>query len=293
MLTEHNRLATNFSHALDDAEFEKFRTLVEREVGIFLGPSKKDLLIARLAPRLRALALPSFAAYWDYVVSSRTHEERAALIDCVCTNETHFFREPSHFAFLDQHVFPEFVAQAARGRRPRQIRAWSAGCSTGEEPYSLAMALLRRFPPGSGWSLSVMASDVSTRALAHAMSASYGVERAAEIPDALARVFTRTDRRRAGATAVTLSPLVRELVEFVPLNLQQRSYGAIGRFDLIFCRNVLIYFRPDNRRLVVERLLAHLGPDGYLFLGHAESLLGMYDRVRCAGPTIYTHAHTP
>lgn len=283
---------SSFLPKLSEADFANFQRLIEREVGIFLGPAKKDLLIARLARRLHELNLPSFSAYWNYLVSHA--HERTRMIDCICTNETHFFREPVHFEFLEQRVFPEFIARAARGQRPRSIRAWSAGCSTGEEAYSLAMSLLRRFPAGSGWKLSVLATDISTRALSHAMNAGYNPERAAEIPQEC-RAFTLRDRREgcAGKSMVTFGSNVRELVEFATLNLMSPSYMAVGEFDLLFCRNVMIYFKPETRRLIVDRLLRQLRPDGYLFLGHAESLIGMTDRVRSAGPTIYTHVDSP
>jgi chemotaxis protein methyltransferase CheR len=264
--------------------------LIESEVGIFLGPTKKDLLVARLSRRLRELGLASFSAYWDHLTHAGDGAERTRMIDCICTNETHFFREPAHFAFLDQRVFPEFASRAARGARPRSIRVWSAGCSTGEEPYSVAMALLKRFPPGSGWSISVVASDVSSSALERAKLASYSTERAAEIPEDMARLFTLSDRRAPGFAAVTLSQQVKSLVEFVRVNLSDGAYPGIGQFDLVFCRNVMIYFHPDNRRRVVDRLLSHVKLDGYIFLGHAESLLGMTDRVRCVGPTVYVNS---
>jgi chemotaxis protein methyltransferase CheR len=278
---------------VSDQEFIKFQQLIERETGIFLGPAKKDLLVGRLSKRLRSLKLDSFAAYWAYVMSGRDPEERVRMLDCICTNETHFFREPAHFSFLQKEACSKLASGAAKGLRPRRIRVWSAGCSTGEEPYSIAMALLNRFPPGSGWQLSVLASDLSTRALTQARQACYSEERASELPAAMARLFVkreRSTRLQPHTSGVTLAPLLKELVEFKKLNLTLPAPADLGRFDLVFCRNVMIYFQPATRKRVVEMLLAHLAPDGYLFLGHAESLIHMRDRVRCVGPTIYVPA---
>jgi chemotaxis protein methyltransferase CheR len=272
---------------LSDADFARFQALIERDVGIFLSPAKKELVVARLARRLRDLELPSFSAYWDYMSSGQDPQERGTMINCICTNTTQFFREPAHFAFLEQRVLPELAALAAASKRPRSIRVWSAGCSTGEEPYSLAMALLRSLPQASGWTLSVLATDVSTRALDHATEATYDVERASEIAESLRRMFMlRGQPKPGGSPVLTFGPHVRRLIQFEQFNLMERSYAALGEFDPIFCRNVMIYFQPETRRAVVDRLLLQLRPDGYLFLGHAESLLGIPDRVRRVGSTI-------
>jgi chemotaxis protein methyltransferase CheR len=275
---------------LSDREFTRFQQLIEQETGIFLSGAKKDLLVGRLAKRLRSLKLDSFTAYWEYVVSGRDPEERVRMLDCICTNETHFFREPAHFEFLERQAFAELAARAAKGLRPKRIRVWSAGCSTGEEPYSIAMTLLNRFPPGSGWQLSVLASDLSTRALSHAKKACYSEQRAGELPATMARRFAKSDRRLEDAQepTVTLTTMPRELVEFVKLNLTTPPPFNLGRFDLVFCRNVMIYFQPETRKRVVEMLLGHLEPDGYLFVGHSESLISMRDRVRSVGPSIYS-----
>jgi chemotaxis protein methyltransferase CheR len=277
---------------LSDAEFARFQALIEREIGIFLSPSKKDLVVARLAPRLRELKLASFSAYWDYMSSGQDPLEQGRMINCICTNTTQFFREPAHFTFLEQRALPHFMAQAAAGKRERHIRVWSAACSTGEEPYSLAMALLRRFPQGSGWTLSLLATDISTRALSHAKEATYQLERTTDIGESLRRSYMVRSRSEAGASpaALTFVPSVRELVQFRPFNLMEKDYAALGEFDLIFCRNVMIYFQAQTRRGVVDRLLSRLGPGGFLFLGHAESLIGFTDRARRVAPTIYAQS---
>src|SRR5689334_3217401 len=150
------------SRVLNTREFRLFQRLIHREAGIHLSDAKKVLVEGRLARRLRELAL-DFDAYYRLVEGDEA--ERVRMLDCICTNETHFFREPRQFEFLETHVFPEWRARAEAGTMARRIRVWSAGCSTGEEPYSVAMAFLARFPPSSGWEIEVVATDLSTRVL--------------------------------------------------------------------------------------------------------------------------------
>jgi chemotaxis protein methyltransferase CheR len=210
------------------------------------------------------------------------------MLDHVTTNETHFFREPRHFELLAEEVFPRWRAEADEGRRPRRLRVWSAACSTGEEPYSLAMAFLRAFPPGSAWTADILATDLSTRVLDRARDAVWPLDKSREIPAADLKTFmlrgtgSQEGLMRAG-------PELRALVRFGRLNLNDASYGDLGEFDLVFCRNVLIYFDPPTKERVVGRLLGHLAPDGLLFLGHAESLSGTSLGVAPVIPTVYRH----
>jgi len=146
-------------------EFALYQTLVARETGIHLGPTKRALLMGRLSKRVRELGLPSFGAYYRYVTTEGHEAERVRMLECLCTHETHFFREPQHFDFLSQRILPDLVARATKGG-PRRVRVWSAACSTGEEPYSLAMTLLGHLPPSSGWEVEVVATDLSTWAVA-------------------------------------------------------------------------------------------------------------------------------
>jgi chemotaxis protein methyltransferase CheR len=154
------------------------------------------------------------------------------------------------------------------------------------------MALLRRFPPGTGWTLSLLATDISTRALSHAKAATYQLERTADIGESLRRSYMVRAPSEAGSSpaALTFVPSVRELVQFRPFNLMEKDYAALGEFDLIFCRNVMIYFQAQTRREVVDRLLSRLRPGGFLFLGHAESLIGFTERARRVAPTIYAQS---
>ncbi len=271
---------------IGDEEFARFQALIHGEAGIWLAPVKRTLLVGRLSGRLRELGLTSFGEYYERVTADEA--ERARMLDRVTTNETHFFREPRHFEFLAEEVFPRWHAEAEEGGRPRRLRIWSAACSSGEEPYSLAMAALRAFPPGSGWDLEILATDLSTRVLDLAQKAVWPLEKSREIPEAELKAFML---RGTGPLRGTMKagPELRELVHFARLNLNDAEYPAIGEFDLVFCRNVLIYFDAASKEQVVGQLLEHLAPSGYLFLGHAESLSCTAFPVKSIIPNIYAH----
>ena len=272
---------------LGPSEFARFRALIYRESGIHLADCKQALLVGRLSRRLRELGLRSFGAYWRVVAHDPA--ERQRMLEAVCTHETHFFREPQHWRFLEGELFPRWRAEAAARGRPRRVRAWSAGCSTGEEPYSLAMALLEAFPLAEGWSLEVVASDLSTRVLERARAGIWPMSRADEIPEAwLKRYMLRGRRSQEGMLAA--GPALRRLIRFQRVNLNDAEYGLAGRFDLVFCRNVLIYFDDASRAAAVGRLLDRLEPGGHLFLGHAESLARVTGRAVHVLPTVYTRA---
>ena len=263
-------------------EFRLFQRLIYREAGIFLGPSKKELLFARLRRRLRARGTRSFLAYYRLV--KRELEERTRMLDCISTQETQFFRQPRQFKFLEQRVLADL--RAAAGRRSRSLRLWSAGCATGQEPYSLAMTLLYHLP---GWRLDVLATDLSTRALEQAQAAVWPIDKAAEIPLTYRKRFMlRGIRGQAGT--MKAGPEIRSMVRFARLNLHHEIHPRLGLFDLIFCRNVLIYFNAESRARAVRRLLRHLAPGGVLFLGHAESLSSLSTEVRSVGPNAYVRA---
>jgi chemotaxis protein methyltransferase CheR len=272
---------------ISDREFRAFQELIYREAGIHLAPVKKVLLTGRLAKRLRDLGLQRFQDYFERVVGDTSGAELVILLDAITTNETQFFREPRQFDYLEQVIYPEWQRRAEEGRRQRAVRIWSAACSSGEEPYSLAMSLLQHFPAESGWNLEIEASDISTRVLKRAQDGVWAMNRSAHIPAHLLKRFmlrgtgSQEGLMKAGAE-------VRRPIRFSRLNLNDDSYPVRPGLDAIFCRNVLIYFDQASRAHVVNRLLDLLTPDGYLFLGHAESLTGMNDRVRSVAPAIYT-----
>jgi chemotaxis protein methyltransferase CheR len=260
--------------------------LIYREAGIHLSGAKKALVEGRLGRRLRELDL-DFGDYYHLVESDE--EERVRMLDCICTNETHFFREPKQFAFLEGRVFPEWLARGETGRMLKRLRVWSAGCSTGEEPYSLAISLLANFPTSSGWVVDILATDLSTRALDRARAAVWPLERAKDIPDRYLKAFMLkgTGPQEGFMKA---GPEIRDMVRFHRLNLNAEPFPLAGRFDLIFCRNVLIYFDARSKDRVLGRLLERLDGQGYLCLGHAETLASPSARMRSAGPTVYVHA---
>jgi chemotaxis protein methyltransferase CheR len=265
-------------------EFRRFQALVYRESGIWLSDVKTALLTGRLSKRLRALRLDNFSEYYDRV--SMDEEECRTMLDAITTNETHFFREPGHFQFLAQRVLPAWQASAADGRRSRTIRVWSAGCSTGQEAYSLAMLLVDRLPAAQGWSVEILATDLSRRVLTVAEEGVWDTAKACEIPPHYMRAFMLKGLGE-NQGKVKAAPSIR-VVRFLRLNLNDATYPGIGKFDLIFCRNVLIYFDLESRKRVVERLLSHLAPSAYLFVGHAESLNSVRPSLRCVIPTVYS-----
>ena len=270
---------------ISDEVFAKYRDLIYREAGIALTDSKKQLLISRLAGRLRELGLASFAEYYRLVEDPASIEERGRLLDRICTNETHFFRDSRQFQFLNDHIYPRLEAEAARTGK-RHVRAWSAACSTGEEPYSIAMTMLHRFPPSSGWQVEVVATDLSNKVLAAARAALWPIDKAEDIPPHYRKQFmlrgtgSQTGKMKAG-------PEIRDVVAFTRMNLNDPMYSVSGMFDFIFCRNVLIYFDKESKAKVVDRLMTHLAPDGCLFLGYAETTTTITDRLVSVGPNVY------
>lgn len=266
-------------------ELSRFSAWVDDVAGIHLPERKTALLQRRLARRLRELELASYGEYLELVCTDRG--ERTVALDLISTNETSFFREPKQFELLERSVLPRLRQEAEAGRREPRVRAWCAACSSGEEPYSLAMVLLEHFGGEPGWHLDVLASDLSSRALAKAQQGIFAAERVARgvSSERIRRFFLRGRNTHAGNLKV--APEVRALVRFLTVNLVADSYPVPRGLDLVFCRNVLIYFRPERRREVVERLFALLQPGGLLFLGHAENIAGLGISARTLMPTVY------
>jgi chemotaxis protein methyltransferase CheR len=264
-------------------EFGLYRTLVESKVGIHLSEAKQALLTARLLPRIRQLGLKNFSEYYELAVE-RDQEELGKLLDAICTNETHFFREPSQFELLERTIVPRWIAEAQRGDRAPRVRIWSAGCSTGEEPYSLGMALTRALPPE--FTIEIFATDVSSKVLARAREAVYPMRRLHEVPETLHKRFLlRGTGPREGEFRI--GPEIRRLVRFDSLNLVSPPRPSMGEFDAVLCRNVLIYFQAETRKKIVRWLCSQVTPGGYLFVGHSESLHDTGAPVRTVVPTVY------
>lgn len=261
--------------AISDEEFSGFQRLLHRITGISLRPEKKALVSGRLARRLRAHGLAGYDEYFALITSGRAPQELQAAIDLLTTNETHFFREPRHFEFLRQHV-------AADARPGRPYRVWSAACSTGEEPYSIAMVLADCLGDGP-WE--VVGSDISTRVLEKARVGHYPIERAKNIPQPYLKAYCLKGIGRQKDTFLIDKDL-RNRVQFMHLNLNE-SLPRVGEFDVIFLRNVMIYFSLETKRVVLSRLLPLLKPGGYFIVGHSESLNGIADGLNLVAPATY------
>jgi len=266
---------------MSDREFRGFRELVYRESGIHISEHKRELLTARLSRRIRTLGMLRFGQYLTLV--EREAQERVEMLDRLVTNETRFFREPKQFEFLETQILPRWCAEAEKHARAKRVRVWSAGCSTGQEPYSIAMTLLAHL---EGWDIEVLATDLSGRALRQAMAGVWPVEKAAEIPGKyLESYMLRGIRSQVGR--MSASDATRAVIRFQRLNLHE-ELPELGAFDLIFCRNVLIYFDLASRTRAVTRILSRLSTAGFLFLGHSESLLSSGLRLRPMAPSVYS-----
>jgi len=268
---------------ISDHEFALFQTLICREAGIHLALSKKPMLVCRLMRRLNTLKLASFGDYYRYVV--REHrDELVHLLDAVCTNETWFFRNAGHFAFVRDKLCPSWLVEGDRGRRMRRVRVWSAACSSGEEPYSLAMVLVDALP---GWDIEIVATDLSSRVLERARAGTWSVEKSGDIPPHYLKRFML---RGMGAQhgKMKASEEIRRVITFRRLNLNDDQWhpDPDAAFDLVFCRNVLMYFDPERRERVLRRIISRLPPRGYLFMGDAETLNG-FEGLRMVAPAVH------
>ena len=267
--------------SVSPALFGKFQRLIHQETGIWLGDSKTALLCGRLSRRLRALGLPSLDQYYDLVTQPDQQGERVAMIDAITTNETRFFRDPRHFEFLEQRVIPRWRAESRK-----TIRLWSAGCSSGEEPYSLAMLLARHLPRDQGWNVTILATDISTRMLERARLGIYSLTRSGDIPQPLLKDWMlKGFAKYEGQMRVI--PEIQAMVDFERSNLAQGPYPPEGHFDVIFCRNVLIYFDPQSKQRAIERLTRCLARNGFLFVGQAENLSSVNSQLKSLAPAVY------
>ena len=251
---------------ISDADFQLLARIVHAESGICLTAAKKGLVVSRLARRLRELALPDMAAYCRYLQSRGGEEERGRLISSLTTNVTRFFREEHHFRALEQEVLPPLLSAAARGRR---VRLWSAGCSTGQEPYSLAMTVLGLMPDAAARDVRILATDIDPQVLAVAERGVYPDEALAPLGPERLRRFTTPVEGAPGMGCV--GPAPRALISFAPLNLIGQ-WPMRGTFDVIFCRNVVIYFDAETQDRLWARFARILPQGGELFIGHSERI---------------------
>ena len=265
-------------------EFNLFAALVYQKSGIALTELKHELLRARMGKRMRALKLNSVKEYYAVIQNDESGLELERLVDVVTTNKTDFFRESKHYEHLIDEVVPAYRASAS-ARQGQPLRIWSAACSSGEEPYSLAMALTEAF--GDKLSFKILATDISSRMLRKAMAARYPADRMQGVPAGLRERYFNMSRVE-GEKVYEVVPGLRETVQFSRFNLTDpRQYVFQKPFDAIFCRNVMIYFDRPTQEAVVSQLSRHLGTQGFLYTGFSESLIGIRHNLKNAAASVY------
>ena len=277
-------MTTAHEESISTRDFERLRNLIYEQSGITLNNDKKTMLEMRVKRRVRSLQMNSYAAYCEYLFGpSGQKEEIVHLLDVVSTNKTDFFREPEHFVFLARKVIPELMA---RNQSSRPLLIWSAGCSTGEEPYTLAMVLQEYAASHSGLRFSILATDLSNLVLAKAMRGVYTEEVAAPVAADLRRKYFLRSRDR-DTNLLRVVPELRRLVEFRRLNFMDANFGLTQKADIIFCRNVIIYFDRATQEQIMQKLAAELLPGGYAFVGHSETLHDMNLPLQPVAPSLY------
>ena len=295
----HGRLdgdASTASARITEAEFKLFQVLVRECTGIAIGDSKRELVCARLGKRLRHYGYRTFQQYHEHLRErDPAGAERQALINAITTNKTEFFRELHHFDVLRGYVTEQRARAAGPGEDVRRLRLWSAGCSSGEEAYSIAMTVLAALAPAR-WDVKILASDIDTDMLSVAQAGLYPEESLRSVPPRLREpYFTRLSIH--GRHLVQIAPEVRELVKVRRINLVHEGWPIRTQFDAIFCRNVTIYFDKPAQHAMLQRLVHFLSPGGLLFLGHSESLLGLHAGLEHVANSVYRnrarHPHRP
>lgn len=266
---------------LTAADFKFIADLVHRETGIVLAEHKRDMLYSRLTKRLRHYNMQNFAQYCDFMRGPDSQDEMLHLVNAVTTNLTSFFRESHHFDHLEKNVLLPMLNQKKNAR----IRIWSAGCSQGCEPYSIAMvaaSILEKFPNAD---IKILATDIDTNMLARGRSGEYRGEDVKSIPQRFQKYVQ--SKKREGETGVLMVPALRQLITFNQLNLLADNWPMRGMFDIIFCRNVVIYFDKDTQKKLFKRYASQSQPHAWLYIGHSESLFNVCDLYKLEGKTIY------
>ena len=264
------------SAELSPEQFRRISDLLYGKSGIFLQAGKEQLVKSRLQKRLIARGLPGYSEYFELLEGPQGSAELSLMVEALTTNKTSFFREPEHFAYLSERILPQLGDT---------IRIWSAGCSTGEEPYSLAITCREKLPDLSRRDARILATDLAGKVLRAARAGIYGQEDVADIPSPLLRKYF-TERSGGGSRTYQAQETLRELIRFAQLNLMA-AWPMTGPFDLILCRNVMIYFDKKTQENLVQRFWELLRPGGHLFTGHAESLTGLDHHFHYLKPAVY------
>ena len=275
-----------FEDKLGEKQFSVLARFIEEHCGIKMPPSKRLMLEARLRKRLKTVGLHSFQDYIQFLFSAEgMGGELVHMVDAVTTNKTDFFREPQHFDFLVKKALPDLMARRGSGTR-RRLMGWSAGCSTGEEPYTLAIVLSEVAEKVANFDYMVLATDISTKVLSKAAQAIYEEERIGPVPLDLRKKYmlrSKDHHRRL----VRMAPDLRDHVKFRRLNFMDEDFGMREPFDFIFCRNVFIYFDRPTQERILNLFCKNLVPGGYVFLGHSESINGLDVPLVPLAPSVY------
>lgn len=276
-------VSINAAH-MSEKTFKRFSAYIHEHYGIKLPPTKLIMLESRLRKRLRDLNIFSFEAYADYVFDEGNTDEMINMVDVVTTNKTDFFREPHHFEVMTKTALPDLLQRHAGTNRPLQV--WSAACSTGEEPYTLAMVLSEFSETRPDYTFNILASDLSTQVLHQAHRAVYTEAKVAPVPMPLRKKYLLRSKDHT-AQRVRIVPALRHRVAFKRLNFLEDDYPSRHPFDIIFCRNVFIYFDRPTQEAIVNKMCAVMRPGSYLFIGHSETLNGMNLPLKQVVSTVY------
>lgn len=276
---QHN----NSLMAISDTEFTRLRDLIYNRFGINLTEQKRSLLVGRLQKLMRQLHLPTFSAYFEYLNNDKTEAGLSELVDLIATNHTYFNREKDHFDYFSQTALPAVIEKLKQQNR-KDLRIWCAGCSSGEEPYTLLMLIMEYLGADySSWDAGILATDISDKALTVARRGTYATDRVMQLPEILRRkYFTAAE---PGEMAVI--DKIKQETTFRRFNLMNTTFPFKKPFQMIFCRNVMIYFDQVTREALVSRYHQHTEPDGYLFIGHSETLGRSQTLYRYLKPALY------
>ncbi|MDH4129855.1 MAG: protein-glutamate O-methyltransferase [Spirochaetota bacterium] len=277
----------NFTIQLSNNDFKKLRDLVYKNSGINLQEDKMSLMSARLGSILRSRKINSYSDYYDLVQKDESGQELIILLDAMTTNQTYFFREINHFNFLKDNILPEII-EIKKKLHDNKISLWSSACSSGEEPYSMALTIKDYFTKNIqniNWTLNILATDLSTRMLKKAEAGIYHKNEFAKVQDHLIKQFFQygVDQWK---DYLRVKKDIRNIINFKRLNLLE-NWNQLGSFDIIFCRNVLIYFDRNSQEKLIYKFYNQLNPNGYLIIGHSESLFNVKHKFKYIKPTIF------
>lgn len=276
-------MQANSMMSISDKEFNDLRDLIHKRFGINLTEQKRSLLVGRLQKLMRQRKLDTFAQYYQYLSEDKTEQALGELVDLVSTNHTYFNREKDHFDYFYQVALPAVVEKLKRENR-KDLRIWCAGCSSGEEPYTLLMLMMEFFGNEySSWDAGILATDISDRALSIARAGTYSADRVQQLPDTLRRKYFTP----AGPGEMAVVDKIKREATFRRFNLMNTSFPFKKPFQMIFCRNVMIYFDQPTRDALVGRYHQHTEPGGYLFIGHSETLGRSQTRYNYLQPALY------